>query len=289
MQPLAERNQAFNGRYEIPTFAEVIALAKRKAADAGRTIGVYPETKHPTFHQTLALPLEERVLDELTRAGWNRADAPVFIQSFEVSNLQYLRSRTRVKLVQLIDGDDVAPDGTVTLAPPYDKPYDWAVRGDPRTFKDMLTPAGLREIAGYADGIGPWKPYLMSAKCITVSGNGCADANGDGVVNEMDRVLLPPTAVVADAKAAGLLVHPFTFRNEPRRLASDYKGNPAAEYLRFFEMGVDGLFSDFSETAYAARAEFLLKHYPQLAACIKREPGAASDPLCRATGFGPRR
>jgi glycerophosphoryl diester phosphodiesterase len=283
IQAFGERDPSFNGKFEIPTFDEVIALAKRKSTDAGRRVGVYPETKHPTFHRNLGLPLEDRVLDVLNRAGWNRADAPVFIQSFEVSNLQYLRSRTRVKLVQLIDGDDVGIDGQVTLAPPYDKPYDFAVRGDPRTFKDMVTPAGLREIATYADGIGPWKPYLIGAKCTDANSDGkCDDINGDGLLNDADRTLLPPSPVVADAKAAGLLVHPFTFRNEQRRLASDFKGNPVNEYVLFFELGVDGLFSDFSETARAARTIYLLKKYPQFAACLKLDPGPNKDPLCRS-------
>jgi glycerophosphoryl diester phosphodiesterase len=288
IQPAGERDRSFDGRFEIPTFEEVIALAKRKSAEAGRTIGVYPETKHPTFHEALGLPLEDRILDVLTRAGWNHANAPVFIQSFEVGNLRYLRSRTRVKLVQLIDGDDVGADGQVTLAPPYDKPYDFAARGDPRTFKDLLTPAGLREIASYADGIGPWKPYLIGAKCIADKDNDgkCDDANGDGLVNDADRTLILPSSVVADAKAAGLLVHPFTFRNEQRRLASDFKGNPVNEYVRFFDLGVDGLFTDFSETARVARSLYLLKKHPRLAACLKRQPGNASDPLCRASGPG---
>jgi glycerophosphoryl diester phosphodiesterase len=94
VQPLAERDASFNGRFEIPTFAEVIALAKRKSAEVGRIVGVYPETKHPTFHQRLGLALEDRLLDVLSEAGWNRANAPVFVQSFEVANLRYLRSRT---------------------------------------------------------------------------------------------------------------------------------------------------------------------------------------------------
>ena len=252
IQPALDRDQSFNGRFEIPTLAEVLDLVRRKSAEEGRKIGVYPETKHPTFHQTLGLPLEDRLLEELSRAGLNRPNAPVFIQSFEVSNLQYLRTRTRVKLVQLIDGDSVGPDGIVTLAPPFDKPYDFAVRNDPRTYKDMLTPAGLREIATYADGIGPWKPYILGTKCI-VGTSACADANGDGAVDERDRVAIAPSAVVTDAHAAGLLVHPFTFRNEQYRLASDFKTNPVNEYVRFYELGVDGLFSDFTDTARVAR------------------------------------
>jgi glycerophosphoryl diester phosphodiesterase len=271
IQPAADRDQSFNGRFEIPTFAEVLDLVRRKSAEEGRKVGVYPETKHPTFHQTLGLPLEDRLLDELQRAGMNRPDAPVFIQSFEVSNLQYLRTRTRVKLVQLIDGDSVGPDGIVTLAPPYDKPYDFAVRNDPRTYKDMLTPAGLREIATYADGIGPWKPYILGTKCIVGTTTPCADANGDGSVDERDRVAIPPSNVIPDAHAAGLLVHPFTFRNEQYRLASDFKTNPVNEFVKFYELGVDGLFTDFTDTARVARFTWQLKTNPELAECLKGE------------------
>ena len=83
VQAFGDRSQAFNGLFQIPTFDEVIALAKQKAREVGRTIGVYPETKHPTYHQSIGLPLEDRLLNALRRAGWNRADAPVFIQSFE--------------------------------------------------------------------------------------------------------------------------------------------------------------------------------------------------------------
>ncbi len=97
---------------QIPTFDEVIHLAKRKGAEEGRTIGVYPETKHPTLHQSLGLPLEDRVLHVLQRHGWNHRSAPVFIQSFEQANLKYLRTKTSVRLVQLVDADDVAPDGS---------------------------------------------------------------------------------------------------------------------------------------------------------------------------------
>jgi glycerophosphoryl diester phosphodiesterase len=270
IQPLGDRDQSFNGRFEVPTFAEVLDLVQRKSAQVGRRVGVYPETKHPTFHKTLGLPLEDRLLDELKRAGLNHSGAPVFIQSFEVSNLQYLRTRTRVKLVQLIDGDSVGPDGIVTLAPPFDKPYDFAVRNDPRTFKDMLTPAGLREIATYADGIGPWKPYILGTKCVQGT-TACVDVNGDGAVDERDRVTIAPSSVVADAHAAGLLVHPFTFRNEQFRLASDFKTNPVNEYLRFYELGVDGLFTDFTDTARVARFTFLLKTQPELADCLTGE------------------
>ena len=268
IQAFGERDAGFNGRYRIPTFDDVIKLAKRKSAEEGRTIGVYPETKHPTLHQTLGLALEDRLLAVLQRHGWNHRGAPVFIQSFEQANLKSLRAKTSVRLVQLVDADDVSPTGALTFVAPFDRPYDWAVAGRAGTFADLLTPQGLAEVRTYADGIGPWKPYLISSACVTVVNNACADINGDGRVNDADRKLLPPSAVVANAHAQGLLVHPYTFRNEQRRLASTYAGVPTNEYLAFYELGVDGLFSDFPDTAVAARSLWVLKSDPQAARCL---------------------
>lgn len=268
VQAFGERDQSFNGRWRIPSLDEVIELAKRKSAEEGRTIGIYPETKHPTYHQQNNLALEDRLLAVLHRHGWNHRSAPVFIQSFEQANLKYLRTKTSVRLVQLVDADDVAPDGTITYAAPFDRPYDWAVSGRAGTFGDLVTPAGLAEVRTYADGVGPWKPYLISAACLVVAAGKCADANGDGLVNDSDRKLLAPSAVVANAHALGLLVHTWTFRSEQRRLASDYKGMPANEYLAFYEHGVDGLFSDFPDTAVVARSLWLLKNDPDAAKCL---------------------
>ncbi len=268
VQPLPERGQAFDGKFQIPTLEEIIELVKRKSEEKDRRIGIYPETKHPTYHKSIGLPLEDRLLGILTRAGWNHRGAPVFIQSFEPSSLRYLRARTQLPLIQLVDADDVNPDGTLAFNAPFDKPYDWVVSGRPGLFSDLLTPAGLLEVKSYADGIGPWKPYIRSSKCITVVAGACADANGDGKVNETDRVLLPPTDLIQRAHAQGLLVHPYTFRSEQRRLVSNYAGNPASEYLMFYELGVDGLFSDFADDAIAARVQFLLKTDPNYARCL---------------------
>lgn len=263
VQPLAERPQQFNGRFRIPTLEQVIKLARRYRARTGRTVGVYPETKHPTYHQGLGLALEGRLVDVLDRAGWNRRRAPVFIQSFEQSNLKQLDTMTPVRLVQLIDANDVNPDGSLDYTAPFDRPYDWTASGRPellaRTFAYLTTDAGLDEVAQYADGIGPWKPYINSTAAVDINGDGTVgDENGDGLVNEADRKLLPPTDLVARAHARGLVVHPYTFRNEQRRLAFDYGGNPVNEYLLFYELGVDGLFSDFPNTAFAARELFWL-------------------------------
>jgi glycerophosphoryl diester phosphodiesterase len=274
VQAFGERDQSFNGKFEIPTFEEVIELAKRKSREEGRRIGVYPETKHPTYHQNLNLALEDRVLAVLQKEGWNHRNAPVFIQSFETANLKYLRGKTSVRLVQLVDADDVKPDGSLSFVAPYDKPYDWAVSGRTGTFGDLLTPAGLAEVKTYADGVGPWKYYLISSKCTTDAAGKCTDTNGDGLVNDADRTLLPPTDVIANAKKAGLLIHPYTFRNEQRRLSKTYAGNPVNEYLAFYEAGVDGLFSDFPDTAFVAREMLRLKRDPDYAKCLINARGS---------------
>jgi glycerophosphoryl diester phosphodiesterase len=260
VQPLPERPQRFNGKFRIPTFEEVIALAKRYSKRFHRTIGIYPETKHPTYHKSIGLPLERKLVKTLDKAGWNRRKAPVFIQSFETANLKKLNKITPVRLVQLIDANDVNPDGSLDYTAPFDRPYDWTASGRPGTFGDLTTDAGLEEVASYADGIGPWKPYIISTAEVDINGDGTVgDENGDGAVNETDRKVLPPTDLVARAHARGLLVHPYTFRNEAFRLANDYGGNPIEEYLRFYEAGVDGLFSDFADTAFAARELFWLQ------------------------------
>ena len=254
VQPLSDRDQSYNGKFQIPTFEEVLDLAKAEGTKAGRTVGVYPETKHPTYHAKLGLPLEDRLLAVLAKYGYTTKASPVIVQSFEVSNLKYLRTKTQVRLVQLVDANDVNADGSMDLTAPYDKPYDFAVAGDSRTFASLLTPAGLKEIKTYADGIGPWKPYLIPSKQVDANNDGKADdLNGDGKIDERDRVMMPATSVVKDAHAAGLFVHAYTFRNEAKRLASDFKGDPKAEYKLFFNLGVDGVFSDFTDTAKAAR------------------------------------
>lgn len=253
-QPLAERDPSPNGKFQVPTLQEVIDLAKAESARLGRVIGIYPETKHPTYHQSLGLPLEDRLLDMLAKAGWTEKSAPVIIQSFEVANLKYLRGKTQARIAQLVDGGGLSPQGEMLSRPPSAQPYDFVVAGDARTNKDLLTPMGLAEIKTYADIVAPWKAYLIPSRQIDRNGDGkMDDLNADGTMDERDRVLMPPTDIIKNAHAAGLLVHSWTFRNEPRRLASDFAGDPLAEYKAFFDAGLDGLFSDFPDTAVKAR------------------------------------
>jgi glycerophosphoryl diester phosphodiesterase len=254
VQPRAYRPQEYNGKYQIPTFEEIIQLVKDKSTEKGRVIGIYPETKHPTYHADLGLPLEDKLLGMLDKAGLSGADAKVFIQSFEVSNLQYLHTKTKLPLVQLVDADGVAIDGKITLAAPYDKPYDFAKKNDPRTFPDLLTDEGLAFVAGYANGVSPWKRYIVSTLGVDADNDGNADdVNADGAVDDADRNAGAANDFIARAHAKGLFVHSWTFRSETRFLASDYAANPTAEYNVFYKLGIDGVFSDFPDVAVKAR------------------------------------
>ncbi len=249
IMPQAFRPQAFNGLYEIPTFEEIIELVKQTEADTGRKIGIYPETKHPTYHDALGLSLEEPLLATLEKTKFTDPSR-VFIQSFETSNLKELNEKTDIPLVQLLDAVDVNLDGSLIET----KPYDFVVDKDSRTYADLRTPAGLEEVATYADGIGPWKRMIVSVAGVDADGDGEADdVNGDGVVNDADKTLTEPTSLVKDAHDAGLLVHPYTFRDEERYLASDYNGNPQEEFKQYINLGVDGYFTDFPGTGDLVR------------------------------------
>ncbi len=264
-----ERYTGIDGVFPIPTFREVIRLAKAKSAQKGRIIGVYPETKHPTYHRDLKRPLEDAIVRVLRSEGWDDDRAPVFIQSFEQGNLRYLNTITGVRLIQLVDGDSVDAEGHVTFAAPFDRPYDWTRAGRTDEFGFLTTPQGLVEVASYADGIGPWKPYLLRAVLQDADHNGQPDdLNGDGVIDDRDRTVVGPTEVIEDAHARGLVVHSWTFRSEARRLAATFAGSPANEYRAYYEAGIDGVFADFPDDAYAARVQFLLHRDPRLVGCL---------------------
>jgi glycerophosphoryl diester phosphodiesterase len=168
---------------------------------------------------------------------------------------------TNVRLVQLVDANDVNPDGSLDFTAPFDRPFDWTASGNPallaRTFGFFVTDAGLREIRTYADGIGPWKRYIVSSTAAGLPGPG-----------EASRKLLPPGNLIERAHKLGLFVHTWTFRNEQQRLVSDYAVNPVDEYLQFYKLGIDGVFSDFADTAVAARILFQLETHADGARCL---------------------
>ena len=255
----SERDPSNNGKFKVITFQELIDLVKTRSAQLGRTIAVYPETKNPSYHRALGLPLEDKLIAAITAAGWNNKTSPVYVQSFEPGSLKEMKSKgLQAKLIQLIDADDYdLKTGKLTYAAPYDRPYDWTLSGDARLFSAMITPAGLAEIKTYADGIGPWKPYIVPVKGALDAAGNLRDVNGDGKVNYNDASSQPPTTLIDDAHKAGLFVHAYTFRNEQRRLAFDYNKDPKAEYLQFYRLGLDGVFSDFPDTALEARSAYL--------------------------------
>jgi glycerophosphoryl diester phosphodiesterase len=229
-------NVAFNGQFQVPTLQEVIDLAKSKAIEKGRTIGVYPETKHPTYFKSIGLPLERRLLDVLTANGWNSREAPVFIQSFEVANLKEIRALTTARTVQLLSSSG--------------RPYDFVAAGatETRSYADLITPAGLRDVATYATGIGPSK---------------------DLVIPVVNGALGTPTALVANAKAANLITHIYTLRPENNFLPANLKkapttdntvrGDSVTEIQAFLQAGVDGFFTDDSAVGRTAIRSFMKK------------------------------
>jgi glycerophosphoryl diester phosphodiesterase len=259
IQPLSERDQGYNGQFEIPTFDEVIALAQNMAVQVGRTVAIYPETKHPTYHKELGLPLEDKMLAALDAVGWNHADAPVFIQSFEQSNLKELKEKTNITLVQLIDGAGSDPvTGEVVFEAPSDRPYDWTVAGRTDYFGYLVTPEGLAEVATYASIVSPWKRYFLKATAAELDADGnVVDYNNDGKISDADYFVHEYQKLIDDAHAAGLKVHTWTMRDEAYRLAANYSSDPVQEYFELFNMGVDGVFSDDCKTSVPALQEWL--------------------------------
>ena len=223
-----QRNTIYDGRYTIPTLQEVLNLRAKLSRQLGREIGVYPETKHPTYFRSIGKPLEEPLVRALRANRLDKRRSPVFVQSFETGNLKALNRVIDVPLVQLLGAKG-------------SQPFDLAGTSDKRTYADLATPAGLRDIARYANGVGPSKDYIVPRDSASKS--------------------QAPTTFVRDAHAPGLLVHPYTFRNEntflPLELRSSADpnayGNAIAEYEQFLRLGVDGVFSDNPDTAVEAR------------------------------------
>ncbi|HTI24609.1 MAG TPA: glycerophosphodiester phosphodiesterase [Kutzneria sp.] len=226
-----QRNTVYDGRYRIPTFQEIIDLVRRLDRELHRDIGIYPETKHPTFFSSLGLGTDQKLVDALDRNGLNRAGAKVYVQSFEVGNLKSLHRQLRVPLIQLTEATG--------------RPYDFTVSGDKRTWADITSAAGLREVATYAQGIGPDKNQVIPR-------------------HATDH-LAQPTSLVKDAHAAHLKVHPYTFRPENVFLPADFRssadptayGNLFGEIETYLRAGIDGFFTDTADIGIVARDEFL--------------------------------
>ncbi len=267
-----QRPTALNGQYPVLTMQEIIDIAKAKSVTTGRTISVYPEAKNPVWNDAQAIangcgtgphPYLDAFVKLVVDNGLNTKASPIFVQSFDPAALKYMRSiGLATKVVQLVDGNDTDYKTGAMIYQTNDvynfvdgRPYSWTLAADPRYFGAMLTPAGLAEVKTYADGIGPWKPQVMK---LTVSPYPATNADGSAYVGTLANVnTIAPTSLIADAHKAGLFVHTYTFRNEAKYLAGVYKGDPAAEYLAFFRAGIDGVFTDFSNTGFAARKSYL--------------------------------
>jgi glycerophosphoryl diester phosphodiesterase len=225
-------NTIYDGRWEIPTFEEVLKWQDEQTRRRGRQVWIYPETKHPTYFRKLGLGLEERVAKLLHKYGKDKRNSPVILQSFEPSSIQ--------KLNQLVDNPLV-----VLLSTANSRPWDFVEAGDPRTVADLITPKGLREIAGYAQGIGPTLDLVITKKA-------------DG---SLDKT----TTLVADAHKVGLILHPYTMRNENPFLPAEYRkgtdadgyGDPFGAFRTYFATGIDGVFTDNADTGVLARAAFV--------------------------------
>ncbi len=219
---LRPANAAHDGQYEVPTFDEILALVQAQEAHTGRRIGIYPETKHPSYFASIGLPHEAPLLAALAHYGYTSADDPVFIQSFEIGNLQALHQKTALRLIQLIDAEGSPADRLQT------------------SYAQMITPQGLADISAYANGIGPNKSLVIPRD----------------MLGRMGR----PTELVANAHMAGLAVHPWTFRPENFFLPlgqrtginPQSRGDLQTEIRAFLDAGVDGIFSDDVASARAA-------------------------------------
>lgn len=235
-------NTRFDGLLEIPTFEEILALVRagdeQRAARARQLglplparIGVYPETKHPTYFAGRGLALEVPIVEMLARHGYRDRSAPVWLQSFEVGSLVTFSHLTQLPRVQLMDDNGA--------------PFDFLTRHDARTYADMSTPAGLAEVARYAQAIGPNKSQIIPRRA--------------------DGSLGTPTPLVAHAHAHNLAVHPWTFRAENFFLPLEFRhgavpadrGDLQGEILAHLRCGIDGFFTDQADIGVAARSTFL--------------------------------
>lgn len=224
-------NTRYDGRFEVPTLDEVLEMVREESRRTHRRIGVYPETKHPTYFDSIGLSLEEPLVRTLKKHHLDRKRAKVIIQSFETSNLQDLDDMTKVPLAQLMSASGA--------------PYDLVASGDPRTYADLATPRGIAWMASYVDGLGVHKDLVLPR-------------DDQGATGE-------PSALVDDAHAADLEVHVWTLRDENQFMATNFrigddpneKGDSYAEAQAFLDAGVDGIFSDHPDTTFQARKDWL--------------------------------
>ncbi|MHC8421935.1 glycerophosphodiester phosphodiesterase [Streptomyces sp. NB004] len=225
-------NSLYDGRWEIPTFEEVLRWQNEQTRRRGRQVWIYPELKHPTYFRKLGLGTEERLARLLRKYGKDRGNSPVIVQSFEPTSIQRMNRLVGNPLAVLLSGANT-------------RPWDFVETGDPRTTADLVTPKGLREIASYAQGIGPTLDLIIPR-----------DSAGR---------LTEPTTLVRDAHRAGLVLHPYTMRNENPFLPAEFRkgadpdayGDAFGAFRTYFATGIDGIFTDNPDTGVLAREDFV--------------------------------
>ncbi|MFE9930533.1 glycerophosphodiester phosphodiesterase [Streptomyces sp. NPDC005533] len=226
-----QRNTLYDGQWAVPTFEEVLRWADREGKRRGKRVWLHVETKHPSYFRGLGLGLEEPLAKLLRRYGRDGRGAAVFLQSFEPSSIQRL-SRL------------VAAPRVVLLSAANTRPWDFEQAKDPRTVADLVTPDGLKWISGFAQGIGPTMDLILPRTA--------------------DGRLGTPTTLVKDAHARGLVLHPYTARNENSFLPAEYRkgtdpaayGDALAAFRTYFEQGIDGIFTDNPDTGLLAAEAF---------------------------------
>ncbi|MCX4694324.1 glycerophosphodiester phosphodiesterase [Streptomyces sp. NBC_01408] len=226
-----QRNTLYDGQWAVPTFEEVLRWANRESRRRDKQVWLHVETKHPSYFRALGLGLEEPLAKLLRRYGRDRRDSAVFLQSFEPSSMQRLARLVSVPRVVLLSAANT-------------RPWDFEQAKDPRTVADLVTPEGLKWIAGFAQGIGPTMDLVIPR-----------DAAGR---------LGTPTTLVKDAHARGLVLHPYTARNENSFLPADFRkgtdpaayGDAFAAFRTYFEQGIDGIFTDNPDTGLLAAEAF---------------------------------
>ncbi len=220
---LPYRDQKYNGQFDIVTLEEIISFVQKKEKELNKKIGLYIETKHPTYFKGIKLPLEKKLVTLLNKNKLNSKDSKIYIQSFELSNLQELKKMTKVNLIFL-------------LGEKQEIPFDFQKQNIKTTYGELTSDQELKKIAVVVSGIGPYKRLILPE-----------NDKGD---------LGPATDLVARAQALGLKVHPYTFRNDQKNLHKSYNKDAMKEYYEFFKLNVDGVFSDFPDTALKARENY---------------------------------
>lgn len=218
------RSHTSDFQYSIPTLQEIINIVHDYSDLTGIVITIVPEIKHSTYFNQLGYKVEDMLLSVLEENKLLKKESPVIIQSFEVGNLKYLRSKCELPLLQLIGN-------------PFEVPYDLKLKGSDVTFAEMLSEEGLNEIATYANMIGPPKELVLYT---------ATEENGKSY-----------SELIQNAHAASLKVIVFTLRNEEVFIPAVFNKDPLKEYQYFFNLGVDGLFTDFPDVAIQQRNIYL--------------------------------